>query len=342
MTALPPGAAEPRDDAHPGPRRRTPRPSRGRPRVLQGELAAGEDAGHRAARLRPGPEQRLLQRRPRRHARHPHRAVGQVHLAGDRPDLRRLGRHARGRDLRHDLHPRDGHLGGGLRAPRGRQQLPGARGLDRLHLPRQRPLAPGRDLPRARAGRPDGGDRLADPAVRGDHQREGPAAARARPEHGDGAQEDAHRRGARPARPRPARRPPGCGPRRPVRRRGRHGARPDRRRGRRRLAVARVRRRAQRRGLHRRRRRRDHRGAGGRVGRQRHRSGHTGADSRASTASPSCTTPRSTSSTARQPSTPATPRTSRSPRSASTPSPRPPATSPWAWPRATTCSARPG
>ncbi len=41
--------------------------------------------------------------------RHPHRAVGQVHLAGHRPDLRRVGRHARGRDLRRDLHPRDRH-----------------------------------------------------------------------------------------------------------------------------------------------------------------------------------------------------------------------------------------
>ena len=108
--------ALPRDHAHPRPGRRPARPSRRRPRALQGELAAREDARDRPARLRPGAEQRLLQRRPRRHPRHPHRAVGQVRLAGHRPDLRRVGRHARGRLVRDDLHPRDGHRRRGLRA----------------------------------------------------------------------------------------------------------------------------------------------------------------------------------------------------------------------------------
>ncbi len=61
----------------------------------------------RAAGLRPGAEQHLVQRRGRHHPRHPRRAVGQVGLGRDRPDLRRLGRPARGADLRRRLHRRD-------------------------------------------------------------------------------------------------------------------------------------------------------------------------------------------------------------------------------------------
>ena len=119
-------------------------------------------------------------------------------------------------------------------------------------------------------------------------------------------------------------------------------ARPDRCRGRGRMALARVRRRAQRRGLHRRRRRRDRRGPGDRLGRQRLRSRRRSPGWRASTASRSSTSPPSTSSTAPLRSSPATPRTSRCPRWASTPSPRPPATSRSVWRRATTSCAPAG
>ena len=82
---------------------RLPAP-RGQPRLVQGELAARQDDRARPARLRPGPAQRRVQRPPRRHPRRAHRAVGQVHQRRPRPDLRRLGRHARGRVLRHGLH----------------------------------------------------------------------------------------------------------------------------------------------------------------------------------------------------------------------------------------------
>ena len=49
----------------------------------------------RPARLRPGAEQHLVQRRGRHDARHPRRAVGQVGLGRHRADLRRVGRPAR-------------------------------------------------------------------------------------------------------------------------------------------------------------------------------------------------------------------------------------------------------
>ena len=136
-----------------------------------------------------------------------------------------------------------------------RQQLPDARGRDRLHLPRQRALAPGHHLPRARPRRPDRRHRVADPARRGDHLGQGPAQPDARPDHRDRAEEDADHRRARPARPRPAGRLPRLRPRRPRRGRRRDRPRPHRRRRGRRLALARVRRRPQRRRLHRGRRR---------------------------------------------------------------------------------------
>ncbi|CAA9380908.1 MAG: dTDP-4-dehydrorhamnose reductase, partial [uncultured Nocardioides sp.] len=257
----------PGDHAHPRAGGGPARPARGRARLLQGELAAPEDAGAGPARLRPGAEQRLVQRRPRRHARHPHRAVGQVRVPGHRPDLRRLGRHARGRHLRCHLHPRDGQLGGRLRAPRGRQLLPDAGGRHLLHLPGQPALAPRHQLSRARARRPDGGDPVADPPRRGDRLRQGPHQPRARPRHRDPPP------GARPGRQRAggagaeggAARGRGGGPR---------PARPHRRRVGGRLALGRLRRRAERRGVHRRRRRGDPRGPGRRLGRQRHRTRH--------------------------------------------------------------------
>ena len=85
---------------HPRPARRPPPAARGQPRLVQGELAARQDDRARAARLRARPAQRRLQRPPRRDPRRAHRAVGQVHQRRPRPDLRRLGRHARGRLVR--------------------------------------------------------------------------------------------------------------------------------------------------------------------------------------------------------------------------------------------------
>ena len=60
------------------------RPGRPRrqPRLVQGELAARQDGRARTARLRPGAEQRLVQRRGRGDPRHPRRAVGQARLGG--------------------------------------------------------------------------------------------------------------------------------------------------------------------------------------------------------------------------------------------------------------------
>ena len=95
--------------------------ARRHPRLVQGELAAREDGRARAARLRAGAEQRLVQRRRRHDPRHPRRAVGQVGLGRDRPDLRRLGRPARGPDVRRGLHDRARPVAGDLRAPRRRQ-----------------------------------------------------------------------------------------------------------------------------------------------------------------------------------------------------------------------------
>ena len=207
--------AERRADADPRPARRPPATPRGQPRLVQGELAAREDDRARAARLRAGPAQRRLQRPPRRDPRRAHRAVGQVHQRRARPDLRSLGRHARGRQLRRGVHDRGRPVGRGLRAPRRRQLLPGARGRHDVLLPGQRPLAARPGLPGAQPGRPDGRDPLADPARRGRDQRQGPDHADAGGRRADGAAQDADRRRQGPARHRPAGGLPGRRPGRP-------------------------------------------------------------------------------------------------------------------------------
>ena len=165
----------------------------------------------------PGPAQRGVQRPARRHPRRAHRAVGQVHQHRPRPDLRRLGRHARGRLVRQGLHRRGRPDGGGVRAARRRQLLPGARGRHDVLLPGQRPLAGRARLPRAQPGRPHRRDPLADPAGRVRDQRQGPDHADAGRRRADEAEEDPDRRRPRPARPRPDRGLPGRRPRRPAR-----------------------------------------------------------------------------------------------------------------------------
>ena len=84
------------------PRAAGARPGRPRrqPRLVQGELAAGQDGRARPARLRPGAEQHVVQHPRRGDPGHPRRAVGQARLGGHRPDLRRLGGPATGRALR--------------------------------------------------------------------------------------------------------------------------------------------------------------------------------------------------------------------------------------------------
>ena len=91
-------------DSDPWPAGHLPGRPRRQPRLVQGELAAREDGRSRPARLRPGAEQHLVQHLARRDPRHPRRAVGQAGLAGDRTDLRRLGRPARRCRLRPLLH----------------------------------------------------------------------------------------------------------------------------------------------------------------------------------------------------------------------------------------------
>ena len=329
-----------RGHADPGPRGPAARPPRGLPRLVQGELAAREDDRARSARLRPGAAQRLLQHRPRRDPRHPHRAVGQVRLDPHRPGLRRVGRHARGPDVRHRLHDRDGPAHRGVRAARGRQQLPDARGRHDLQLPRQRALAAGDGVPRPQPRRRHRRHRVADPARGG-----GDLARRTRTTPGDGrrradeAAEDADRRRARPAGPGPPGRLPRRRPRGPGRRR--QGRRPRRVRpgpGRG-VPVARLPAGAQRRGLHRRRQGRDRRRAGRPRGRPTPRHPQRWRGSRPSTASRWCTTPPTTSSTAPPR---CTPRTSATPRSGSTRRPRRRATSRWPRRLVTTSSALPG
>ena len=129
-----------------------------------------------------------------------HRAVGQVHQRRAGPDLRRLGRHARGRQLRPGVHDRGGPVGRGVRAPRGRQLLPGARGRHDVLLPGQRPLAARARLPGPEPGRPHRCDPVADPPGRGGDLGEGPDHADARRRHADAAAQDAHRRQPGPAR----------------------------------------------------------------------------------------------------------------------------------------------
>ena len=113
------------------------------------------------------PEQRLLQRQPRRHPRHPRGALGQVHLRGPRLGLRRMGRPARGqRHLRQGLHDRAGPPPRPSTSARRGQLLPGPGGRHRLHLPGGRPLVAGaqEDLHLREPRRPRARHRVADPA----------------------------------------------------------------------------------------------------------------------------------------------------------------------------------
>ena len=115
-----------------------------------------------------------------------------------------------GETLRRDLHPRDGHRGRGLRPARRRQQLPGARGRHRLHLPRQRALA-ARHRPTRRWPSTTPTVAIAWPIPLGE------AIIREKDQNNPGldpstpiaAEEDAGPRRRRPARPRPRGRLPG-------------------------------------------------------------------------------------------------------------------------------------
>ena len=164
----------------------------------------------RAGHPRPPhrPEQHLLQRQPRRHPRHPRRALGQVHLRRPRLGLRRLGRPARGkRDLRQGLHlharPEQGHL----RPARRGQLLPGPGGRHRLHLPGGRPLVTGaqEDLHLREPRRPRARHRVADPPRRGHRLRGRPQPPDAEGRRPHGAEAHPRHRLRRPAGPRGAR-----------------------------------------------------------------------------------------------------------------------------------------
>ena len=126
-----------------------------------------QDGRPRAARLRAGAEQRLVQRRRRHHPGHPRRALGQVRLGGHRTDLRRLGRPAARADASARSSPPSSARTRAVFVPRGvGNALPDARGRHRLLLPRQRPLEPGRQDSYTFLNLADEtvGDRLADPA----------------------------------------------------------------------------------------------------------------------------------------------------------------------------------
>ena len=196
--------------------------ARRRARLVQGELAAREDARPRPARLRARAEQHLVQRRRRHDPRHPRRAVGQVGLGRHRPDLRRVGRPARRPHLRCRVHHRARPVAGDLRAARRRQLLPDPRTRHRLHVPGQRPLVARRVVLVPEPRRRDRRDRLAHPARPGRDLTQGP---RPPPPGGgdtDSAAQDPRARRRRAARPRPARR---------VRRRRAHRVRDPRRAG---------------------------------------------------------------------------------------------------------------
>ena len=123
------------------------RPARARrqPRLVQGELAAGEDDRPRPARLRAGAEQRLVQRRRRRRP-----AASTPSRGTSSSRSRRAGSSVRGstcvraRRFGAVFTAELGPATSGLRAARRGQRLPDARARHRVHLPRQRPLAAGR------------------------------------------------------------------------------------------------------------------------------------------------------------------------------------------------------
>ena len=196
--------------------------ARRRARLVQGELAAREDARPRPARLRARAEQHLVQRRRRHDPRHPRRALGQVGLGRHRPDLRRVGRPARGPQLRCRVHHGARPVAGDLRAPRRRQLLPDPRTRHRIHVPGQRPLVARRVVLVPEPRRRDRRDRLAHSARPGRDLTEGPGPPPPAGGDTDSAAQDPRARRRRAARPRAARR---------VRRRRAHRVRDPRRAG---------------------------------------------------------------------------------------------------------------
>ena len=188
---------------------------------------------------------------PRHHPRHPRRAVGQAGHGRLRPRVRRVGRPARGRQLRRDVRRRARARRGGVRA-RAASATATRRSPTRhgVHLPGQRPLAPRRGLRRGRPRRPgrwrSTGRSRPPSAIVSEKDRTAPALARRR------------RRSPSPRRSCSAPTASSAGP---CWRRFPSAAGVDLREldltdadAARRLALARPRRRAQRRGLHRRRR----------------------------------------------------------------------------------------
>ena len=95
-----------RADAHPRSAGPPPRPAPRRPRLVRRDLAARQDDRPRAAGLRAGPGQHRPQRRTRHDPRAPRRAVGQAGHGRLRRGVRRVGRPARGRHVRHDARRR--------------------------------------------------------------------------------------------------------------------------------------------------------------------------------------------------------------------------------------------
>ena len=162
--------------------------------------------GARPARLRAGAEQHLVQRAPRHHPRHPRRAVGQAGLGRHRPGLRRLGRPARGRDVRHRRSPSSSSPATAVFVPRGV-----GNGYQTLE-PTTRPTptwstttgARTSTYPARQPRRRDRGHRLADPARAGRALREGPRHPRLADVDADAAAKTAGARRRRPARPGPA------------------------------------------------------------------------------------------------------------------------------------------
>ena len=266
-----PGGPDARTVARPRAARASTAGARGRPGLVQGELAAREDARPRPARLRPGPEQRGAQPAGR-HPRHPRRAVGQVRLGGSRQGLRGLGRPPRGCVLRDHVPPRARPAGrrcsclaGSATPTRPWRTAPptptwststGARASTYVAVDLADPTAaipwpiPLADAEVSAKDQQNPSLDAVDADAAATHADPRPRRA-ARSGSGRRASRDADRR-----RPRPA------GPHRP--------------RGRRRLALGRVRRCAQRRGIHRRRRGRDARGEGGCLESQRHVPATTG------------------------------------------------------------------
>ena len=276
-----------------------------------------------------------LQRAPRGDPRHPRRAVGQVRLGGHRPGLRRVGRPARGavRSARRSTSRSTPASRSSCRAASGNAYQALEDGTVYSYLVNDH-WRPGTRLSRAAPRRP----------------RRRRSRGRSRSTEADVSEKDRANPLLADVAPMPPRKTLIIGSKGQL---GRALQRdfpdadlvdrdvldvtdPAAVAG---VAVARVRRGPQRRGVHRGGRRRDAGGPRRRVGGERPGARAAGAAWRASTASRSCTTPRTTSSTARPRSTP---RTSPSRRSASTGRARPRATWPSRPHPATTCCARRG